>query len=642
MSFPPEPAHPRTILNPPEHRNIFEYAAWGIVLLLVAHLCWLQLQTGSPFHQAFELAMKPAADRGPARPMAAFDQIAREAGDGNVLLALAGPAQTSRYFDNSLGYFYFHANYVLYPKRLYIAPASRIINNGTDVRLADFHPDRQWLEEHHVRSMLTYYGDHPGEPPPHLERLAPDPHGPRSPARPTGNSPVPACVCYLLLILLMGYAVVSTVHPSQEMSAVHAAALSAAVGAGIMGLLLFWASLAGYAPSRSLLSAIAGLTLAGLFALRNKGRLIRIKLLAEPWEKGDVWAMAPAALTLLALGVVLINAVSTPLQEWDAFAIWGLKAKVLFHAALRPIPLYFHDLSLSYSHLDYPLLVPFLTAGAFAAMGGVDDHAGKMVSVFLDVLIVPVLYLGLRWKLRRTPAVFLAAILALLPVLFRYGGTGCADLPLAMFYAGSLLFVARWLAEPQWPNLALAILFSTFAAFTKNEGAVLALANGAVILGFELGHGRRGHWMGVGTFYAGLLLLNGAWLLCNHSLPKTHEDYGSKLTSSLLVTHLPRLHQIIPELLVQATRPQTWSLLWLLFGLMALSGGRAWLHRYMLAVWVLLALHLASYVLAYVVTPWDLSVLMPATVDRLLWHTTPAVLLLTGWHWAETLKARPA
>ena len=128
-------------------------------------------------------------------------------------------------------------------------------------------------------------------------------------------------------------------------------------------MLLFWASLAGYAPSRSLLSAIAGLTLAGLFALRNKGRLIRIKLLAEPWEKGDVWAMAPAALTLLALGVVLINAVSTPLQEWDAFAIWGLKAKVLFHAALRPIPLYFHDLSLSYSHLDYPLLVPFLVPG---------------------------------------------------------------------------------------------------------------------------------------------------------------------------------------------------------------------------------------------------------------------------------------
>jgi len=54
----------------------------------------------------------------------------------------------------------------------------------------------------------------------------------------------------------------------------------------------------------------------------------------------------------------------------------------------------------------------------------------------------------------------------------------------------------------------------------------------------------------------------------------------------------------------------------------------------------LLALHLASYVLAYIVTPWDLNVLLPATLDRLLWHALPAFLLLTGWHWAEAITPR--
>ena len=67
--------------------------------------------------------------------------------------------------------------------------------------------------------------------------------------------------------------------------------------------------------------------------------------------------------------MIVAVALSSPLVEWDAFAIWGFKAKVLVHEALRPAPAYFHDLTLSYSHLDYPLMVPFLTAGAYAAMG---------------------------------------------------------------------------------------------------------------------------------------------------------------------------------------------------------------------------------------------------------------------------------
>jgi 4-amino-4-deoxy-L-arabinose transferase-like glycosyltransferase len=344
-------------------------------------------------------------------------------------------------------------------------------------------------------------------------------------------------------------------------------------------------------------------------------------------------------LILLAFAVVATGSLSTPLQEWDAFAIWGLKAKVLAHAALRPVPPYFHDLSLSYSHLDYPLMLPFLTAGAYAAMNVVDDQTGKLVSVFLDLLVVPVIYLGLRWKLPRLAAACLAAVFALLPAMFRFGGTGCADLPLAMFYAGSIYFTAKWLAELQRPNLALAILFSAFAAFTKNEGLVLALANGVVILGFGLWRGQRRNLIAGVVFFAGFLTINAAWLIWNHSLPKTHEDYGSKLLSTLFVTHLPRLKEIIPEMVVQAVEPRSWGLLWIMAAIFALSNWRGIAQRHVLAVWILLTLHLGSYVLAYLVTPWDLAVLMSATMERLLFHAAPAILLLTGWHWAEAEKS---
>jgi 4-amino-4-deoxy-L-arabinose transferase-like glycosyltransferase len=268
-------------------------------------------------------------------------------------------------------------------------------------------------------------------------------------------------------------------------------------------------------------------------------------------------------------------------------------------------------------------------------MGTMDDQTGKLVSVFLDVLLVPMVYLGLRWKLRRLPAACLSAILAMLPVMFRYAGVGCADLPLTMFYAGSIFYVARWIDRQQGQDLTLAILFSAFAAFTKNEGAVLALMNGAVLLGYGLWNGRRRAWVGAAVFFAGLLAVDAAWLIWSRGLPRTHEDYGSKLLSPLVVTHLPRLKEIIPAMLVQTAELQVWGLLWIMVVMLALLGWRALARPYVLALWILLVMHLMVYALAYSVTPWDLAVLMPMTMDRLLLHAVPAVIFLAGWHWAE-------
>jgi hypothetical protein len=449
-----------------------------------------------------------------------------------------------------------------------------------------------------------------------------------------------ACCLYLLLIMLVGLAVLSAILPDRPMSLAQLAALGPAVGAGTMGLLLFWSSLIGFAPSRPLLAIIVVMALT-LLVLRQKTNRWPVRFRPNDREKGGKWIVVPLAAIVIWVAIISAGAVSTPLSDWDAFAIWGFKAKVLAHEALRPTPAYFHDLSLSYSHLDYPLMVPFLTAGAYAAMGTVDDQTGKLVSVFLDVLLVPMVYLGLRWKLRRLPSVCLSAILILLPVMLRLAGAGCADLPLTMFYAGSILYVGRWIDQRQRADLILAILFSAFMAFTKNEGLVLALINGAVMLGFGLYYGPRRAWIGALFFFAGLLAMDAAWLIWNRSLPRTHEDYGAKLWSSLLVTNLPRLKQIIPLMTVQAAEFQTWGLLWILLVVMVLLGWRAWRRSYVLALWVLLGLHLLSYALVYCVTPWELATLMSMTMDRLLLHTVPAVIFLAGWHWAEGASGGP-
>jgi hypothetical protein len=333
--------------------------------------------------------------------------------------------------------------------------------------------------------------------------------------------------------------------------------------------------------------------------------------------------------------LIVAGSVAVPLVDWDAFAIWGLKAKVLAHEALRPCPVYFQDLTLSYSHLDYPLMLPFLTAGGYAAMATVDDQTGKLISAFLDVMVVPVVYLGLRWKLSWLPAAGLCAIMVLLPAFSRFGGGGCADLPLATFYAGSILYLARWLDGQDRSDLILAILFSTFTAFTKNEGLVLALINGLVLVFFAVGFPKRQFWKGVIFFYAGFLMIEAVWLGWSHSLPHTHENYGSRLLSSQLLASLPQVIPILEMMALQATDPKAWGWLAGMTLLLALLGWRAFFRRPVQALWILLALQLAVYATVYSVSPWNLTLLLSSSLDRLLWHTIPAVILLAGWHWAE-------
>jgi hypothetical protein len=442
---------------------------------------------------------------------------------------------------------------------------------------------------------------------------------------------------YLLLILCTGYAVLSAIRPQPSMRLVELFALTGTLGAGCIGLLLFWSSLAGYAPTRTILLVIGLCIGTSLCVLWKKNRLILPVF--RPGKKARDWLpVIPWLLIGYALIVLALKSLAGPVDEWDGFAIWAFKAKVLAHSALNPVPAYFHDLTLSYSHLDYPLMVPFLIAGDFSATGGTGDPAAKFISLFLDALLVPMIYAGLRWKLKAFPAAALAAVLALLPAVGRYSGTVCADVPLAVFYSGTIIYLARWIARPRWQFLMLAVLFGTFTAFTKNEGLVLALAGGGTIFILGILRQRWQHRAGAIFFFAGLLALHGAWLLWNRQLPRTHEDYGSKIFSPLLVDNFPRLKQILPALMVHACDPADWGFFCGLAAVMIAIGWRGVRLLHAQTAWLMFGMQMASYLMVYIVTPWDLNVLIPTTANRLILQTLPAIFLIAGWHWAAMAR----
>jgi hypothetical protein len=162
-------------LNQPvsvDGRN-FQHAAWGIVLLALVHLCWLQLRSESELRRFLIVARESTASRAAMMVQDQSGRIAGPAPDGNVLLKLAGYAKTNPVAANSLAYFYFQTSYALYPRRVYAGTADQVINDGHDIMRIEFSPGPQWLQEHNVRSVLIFGNDTRGGKTPRWESLQP-------------------------------------------------------------------------------------------------------------------------------------------------------------------------------------------------------------------------------------------------------------------------------------------------------------------------------------------------------------------------------------------------------------------------------------------------------------------------------------
>jgi hypothetical protein len=435
---------------------------------------------------------------------------------------------------------------------------------------------------------------------------------------------------FLASATLAGYLGLSWLCRGERKSPAEILGLSLALGSGGTGLLFLHLSLLGLRPTRPLVAGFCLLVWLATALARRRGRLLPVdfRVALRPGPAAGVLI----GVTLLLVLVAGIHALAFPFLDWDAFAVWGLKAKVLFHESLGSRPAYFHDLSLSYSHLDYPLLVPMLVASEYALGGGVQETAGMLLFPFLFLALALVLHAGLRWKLEPVPAALLTALAMTTPVCLRWAGAGQADLALALFYAAALIQLARWVEEGRRSDLWLALLFSAFCLHTKNEGLGLALANVLVLAGLGFLRRDRNHWRAVGTFTLGLLALWLAWAWWSSDIPRTHEDYAARLRPATLWANRERLGPILSAFAGRIVAWNQWGLLWLLLGTATALGWRQARSRAVQVVWVLLALHGLMYGIAFLVTPWELQVLLDNSLDRLLLHLLPAVILLTGWH----------
>jgi hypothetical protein len=287
----------------------------------------------------------------------------------------------------------------------------------------------------------------------------------------------------LIFPLLAGWMVVSTLFRTETRSGLITVwALAFGVGVGLFSCLIFVLLLI-FGPSQKALIAVEVILGGSILVHKSKqwrrsGKATGAAAPAARAEPGIMRILAACFYFVLAVSLTtsLVLIIKSPHGQWDAWAIWNLKARYIFRGG-SDWRLAFSSV-LQNSHPDYPLLLPLSVAGSWILTGR-ETLAAPAALSFLFTFAVLVLLASSLGTLRGKSQGYAAGLLLLGTSLFiPEGSSQLADAPIAFFYLAAAVLLALYHASTPSDGrlLVLAGLAAGFAAWTKNEGMLFLAA----------------------------------------------------------------------------------------------------------------------------------------------------------------------
>jgi len=157
---------------------------------------------------------------------------------------------------------------------------------------------------------------------------------------------------------------------------------------------------------------------------------------------------------------------ANPQGNWDAWAMWNLRARFL--AADGDLPRRAWSPALAEVHPEYPLLLPSFVARCWTYSGSAGTAAPITAAYLFFLALLATLAGGFALLRGPTAGILLGLTLLGTPTLLHEVWAQYADVPLTCYFAGAMIFVL--LDRP-----ILAGVFAGLASWTKDEG-VLFLA----------------------------------------------------------------------------------------------------------------------------------------------------------------------
>lgn len=325
-----------------------------------------------------------------------------------------------------------------------------------------------------------------------------------------------------------------------------------------------------------------------------------------------------------------------PHGQWDAWAIWNLRARFLARAlgdwssAFRIAEGHPHYLG-SFGHPDYPLLLPLTIARAWVWSGTEATGVPRLVAATFLAATVVVLMAGLATLRGASCAALGGVVLLALPGLVSLSAWQYADVPVAFYFLATIVALALARRTPEDPRgLVLAGLLAGLAAWTKNEGWLFVVV--VVIVSIAMGSWRAGVRGAFGdgrALLAGLLPVVAIVLWFKGTLAPPNDLIASQSLGDALrkLITLNRHGEVLRAFVAGATQvagPLVWCLP-LYAALCGLSRSR---HAVAVAVsgGAIVALTALGYHFVYVCTPMDLTWHLDQSLARLLTQLAPATV----------------
>lgn len=344
-----------------------------------------------------------------------------------------------------------------------------------------------------------------------------------------------------------------------------------------------------------------------------------------------LWVLFYTAIFISALLFILLS-LKSPHGEWDAWAIWNLRARFIFRGSE-----YWHSAFSQYmdwSHPDYPLFLPITISRIWTF--------SKAESVFVPNMIAFLFTFGTIGLLVSAVSYFRGSFQALLSGVFlmsiytyiRIGASQFADIPLSFFILSTLILLACFhlgANEKKIHFLFLSGLTSGLAAWTKNEGILFILC---VIIS-HLIFMRQEYWKysfkNLVAFFSGAIPIIAVVLYFKLRFSPSTDIFFENSYQSIL-------HKILdPSRYVTVLKAYA-SDIYKLFGLKSLfiigmiaACGISKNRQLKFVAFLLssiLFLQLMGYFFIYIITPHDINWHLRSSLNRLLVQLLPGFIFI--------------
>ena len=336
-----------------------------------------------------------------------------------------------------------------------------------------------------------------------------------------------------------------------------------------------------------------------------------------------LFGLAVLLIGVVAIYFLLAYAQSAPHGDYDAQAIWNLRARFIYRSgdAWKNA---FSPLINRNFHMDYPLLIPLSVVGGWNTLGGEVVRIPTILSALFYFGIAGVVFSVIAYLRTISQATLAVMILLATPGLLLFTTFQTADIPLTYFFLASAgLFVLAG-KENHRGLLFLSGMMAGFAAWTKNEGipfVVLMILCATVVFGLR---------------QAGRSLLSGmAFPLLTIALFKlvisANNDLFTNNTLSEIISKVfdpTRYTQILTHLVTELFQLGNWpiSIIAVLFVYAGIMGVKSPGNLAEKFVWIIPLSQFVVYLLIYLITPRDLEWHLNYSMSRLLIHLFPMAL----------------